>query len=324
MSEVAIGLRLPNCSGILCQPEWATPATLDDLAFVARRAGLDSLWFHDHLLTPAELAHLQPANVLDSLICMARMASIAPEMAVGVAALVVPLREPVALAKQLLTLEAFFPGRVIAGLVPGRYASEFAAHGSDLFARRGEVADEFIRLVRALIEPGPTTLEGRYRSVRDAVCQPPAAVPGRPPLWIGGASRRALRRAAQLGDGWVPGGLTVDQLRAGRSSLAGLLSHQGRTLADFQIGLSLTIAPEKGRAQTPRAGGGSGLHTHTTAVRGRALDVAEQLVDYCRAGVTHFILAFQATCLEDLRDSVEWFGGEVAPLVRAVGRGANR
>lgn len=290
---------------------------MERLALEARRLGFDSLWFHDHLLTPAELGHLSPASVYDPLIAMARMAALAPELTVGVAALVTPLREPVALAKQLATLEAFFPGRIIAGLVPGRYQSEFEAFGSPWFARRGEVADESIRLMRALFQGGRVTFEGQYRFVREAIFDPKPASPGRPPLWIGGNTVRAVRRAAELGDGWVPGGLSPEAVRSGRDQLVTHLEAARRDPAEFQIGLSLTIDPSIDTEAERLDAHAQGSHAHAQAVFGGAQEIGEQLLEYVAAGVSHFILAFWAGSVEQLLERLAWFSAEVAPVVQA-------
>ena len=100
-----IGFKLPNCGGVMCNVEWATPANVVRLAGMARDLGYDSVWLHDHTVTPRELQHLDEPPFYEPLVVMAAIAGQVPDIVVGVATLILPFRDPVLLTKQMLYLE---------------------------------------------------------------------------------------------------------------------------------------------------------------------------------------------------------------------------
>ncbi len=314
-----LGFKLPNCAGVICEPEWATPVNIDRLALHAHELGFDSLWFHDHLLTPSELDRIPEPNFYEPLVAMARVATLVPGVTIGVATIVVPLREPVLMAKQLMTLERFFPGRIVFGIGSGRYESEFDRFGSDDWHKRGRVTDEFINLMRATFEPGPTSFAGDFRSLHAATIYPkPTGAP--PPIWVGGNSTAALRRTARIGDGWVPGGANLARVREGRDELYALLEAAGRDPATVPIAVSLTIEPIRGDTVGFDDPHKRGLHAHVDRLAGTAPQVIDQLAAFADAGASHFLLSFRATEIPELMDNMAWFSQEVAPALSSTPR----
>jgi probable F420-dependent oxidoreductase len=305
--ELRFGYKLPNCAGVICEPDWARPQTIERLAAHAGATGFDSVWLHDHLLTPAELRHVPAPAFYDPVVLMPWLATIVPGVLIGVATLVIPLREPVGLAKQLATLEALFPGRIVAGVGVGRYESEFVAFGSDRFRKRGRMTDEYLRLMRALLSEPEVTLTGEFRSVAGAIAYPQKL----PPLWVGGSAPAALRRAARLGDGWVPAAMTPEDVRAGRARLDEALDAEGRERAAIPVALSLTVERVRTSGATAREDGG--LHVHHLVVSGSDAAVAEQLAAYAAAGVSHFLLSFRAASPEHVLEDMTWFTHAIKP-----------
>lgn len=312
---VDIGFKLPNCGGVLCEPGWAQPETIERLALHAADCGFSSLWLHDHLLVPQELVHLERPNFFDPVVLLARIGSLVPEVTLGVATLILPFRDPVVLGKQVATLEAFLPGRIVIGVGSGRYESEFASFGSDAFRRRGKVTEEYLEVMRALRQDGPADFQGAYRSVSRAVAYPKAASGG-PPIWMGGAAEVALKRAARLADGWIPASLSPADLREKRGRLAQHLEDQQRRLADFTIALSVTI---RRSARSPGGTADRNLHKHTRAIVGEAEEIAEQLSAYVTEGVSAFLVSLDTSSLGDLEDQMAWCCEDVMPRVRGQG-----
>ena len=317
---IKIGYKLPNCAGVLCEPDWAHPGTIEDLAQLAHGLGYDSLWMHDHLLAPKEIQAAEPV-VLEPLIAMARLTAMIPDIQFGIATLVLPLRDPILVARQLMTLYMFSPGRVIAGVGVGRYESEFVSMGSAWYHERGKVTTEFIRLIRCLWEEGDTSFNGTYRSAECGRFFPKLGRSGDLPIWVGGNSAAALRRAASVGDGFVPAAKTPEEIRADRASLTRQLEELGRDPAGFPIGLSLTVEAvhrQHARAEDLEE---RGLHGHgrDKAVAGEAEAVALRLNEFIESGVEHFLLSFRASTLTALKEDMEWFSSAVRPqLVDAV------
>ena len=304
---VSFGLKLPNCAGMMCPPEWARPDTIVDLARRAQRSGYSSAWLHEHLLMPAEYEHLGNAHLYDPSVVMATVLASVPDIVVGTAAVVLPLSEPVSLARRMMTMQSFHPGRAVFGLGAGQYASEFAAFGTDLFDKRGRVMEEYLRLIDDLVDSGMVTFDGEFRSLAGARFHPTAAAVGRPPIWIAGNAAPAIRRAARFGDGWISVAKSPEELG---ECVAMLKEHLGSGRRDagrpFHVAMSTTVVREDaGRAAR------AGLHEHRRVVRGDAAEICADLAAYADAGVDTFILTFGANALEEVHEDLEWFASEV-------------
>jgi probable F420-dependent oxidoreductase len=164
------------------------------------------LQFSDHTY-----ANVEPRNPLvDPVIGMAWAAAATSTLEVGTNILVLPQRHPVVLAKELATLDSFAQGRVVLGVGVGWAKEEFEATGAD-FSDRGKRTDEAIAAMQALWNQDVSSFAGTFNRFADAYCYPKPARPGGVPVLIGGESKAAMRRVAQLGDGWLPYNLPVGQ-----------------------------------------------------------------------------------------------------------------
>lgn len=308
---VQFGYKLPNCAGVLCEPEWVDPETIAGLAQLAESRGFDSLWLHDHLLTPAELKQVQSPDALEPTVLLGWLASLVQNLAVGVATFVVPFRDPVLMAKQLATLDVLYPGRIIAGVGIGQYESEFESLGLDTYRQRGRVTDEYLDIIRALFAGEPSTVSGNFRSIREASFHP-RPPSGNVPLWVGGGSEAAIKRAARIGDGWVPASMTPERVSAGRDLLETELNGRGRTVSDVTIALSLTIEREQD-ASRHKDMESRGLHAHSSAIGGNSEQVTSLLNEFVEAGVEHFLLSLPEESVTGVSENISWFSEEVAP-----------
>jgi alkanesulfonate monooxygenase SsuD/methylene tetrahydromethanopterin reductase-like flavin-dependent oxidoreductase (luciferase family) len=310
-SEISFGFKLPNCGGILYPPDWASPETLKQLAGKASEAGFDAVWLHDHLLTPDELRHLASPPFYDPLITATRLTTLFPNLRVGIATLVFPLRDPVVLAKQLGTLAGFAPGRIIAGVGAGRYKSEFEQVGSDDYDNRFGLTAEYLQIVRGLLSDGRFSWTGAHRHIRDADMNPGATM-DELQFWFAAQAAGGIRRAARMADGWITASVTNEQFDESVEGFRTALTEAGKAWDDRHIALSLTVARDDGTA-----GDGPDLHRHSFTLRGSAQSVAAAIDRYAASGVTDFLLAFEATSFEDLIAQIEWFEGEVRPAIAA-------
>lgn len=151
-----------------------------------------------------------PRNDLaDPLVAMAWAAAATTTLEVGTNIMVLPQRNPVVLAKELATLDAFSGGRVVLGAGVGWAKEESDAVGAD-FASRGRRTDEAIAAMRELWGSEASTYAGEHYRFTSAYCFPKPARPGGIPILIGGESRAAIKRVARLGDGWLPYNLPVE------------------------------------------------------------------------------------------------------------------
>ncbi|HZO50721.1 MAG TPA: TIGR03619 family F420-dependent LLM class oxidoreductase [Gaiellaceae bacterium] len=169
------------------------------VAELAEELGFDSVWATEHILVGPEAADPY-GHVLDPLVTLGWVAGWTQRVCLGTSIVLVPLHNPIHLAKQAATLQELSGGRLLLGVGMGWHRDEFEFL-SVPFAGRGRRGDEAIRLMRALWR-GATAFAGEHWSFRDATFAPR---PSREPeLWVGGSSAPAVRRALELGDVWHP------------------------------------------------------------------------------------------------------------------------
>jgi probable F420-dependent oxidoreductase len=194
---------LSNTFGIAARnftayPEMPNAKDLLDYGVRVEELGYDSLWVWDHMLLGVE----PNFPILDSLTTLTAIAARTTKLKVGTGILVLPLRNPVALAKQLSSMDQFFDGRLIMGMASGWYKREFDAMGIP-FEKRGKLMDENLEILNRLwTEP---KVDGKYmqHNISAAVMYPKPVQQPRIPILIGGYVDRVLQRAATAGDGWL-------------------------------------------------------------------------------------------------------------------------
>jgi probable F420-dependent oxidoreductase len=189
------------------------PEALLAKARAAETLGFDSVWRGDHLIVPTRVTSPYPHNVdgglpfptdapvLDVLTVLAWIAQATRTIRLATGILVLPMREPVAVARAVQTLDVLSGGRVVLGVASGWLREEFALVGSE-FTTRGARTDEAIRLIRALWTEEKPSFRGRHYQVEDARFEPKPTQRPHPPIVGGGESPAALRRSATLCDGW--------------------------------------------------------------------------------------------------------------------------
>jgi alkanesulfonate monooxygenase SsuD/methylene tetrahydromethanopterin reductase-like flavin-dependent oxidoreductase (luciferase family) len=210
-----------------------------EVAELCRRAeatGADSLWAVDHLFWPHPMG--------ESLTTLAVAAGATSRATLGTCVLQLPLRRPAAVAKQATALQLLSGGRFVLGLGVGIHEGEYARAGID-YHRRGRLMDLGIAELRAAWAPGGD-------APSDYVQEPSAPAV---PVWIGGSSAAARRRAAAVGDGWVPLFLTADEYEPALAELRLETAEAGRAPDAVEAGVVVfayvgddDAAPERGAA----------------------------------------------------------------------------
>jgi probable F420-dependent oxidoreductase len=186
------------------------PAQLLEAARAAEQGGFAWVSCSDHVAVPASRAAAMGATWYDAGTTLAFVAGATSRVGLLTHVLVLPYRHPLVVAKQYGTLDHLSGGRLILGVGTGHLKPEFRVLGAD-FDRRGRVSDEYLRAVTAAWTSEVAHFAGETVAFRDVVVSPRVARRPRPPVWVGGNSRAAVRRAARLGDGWVPWELSVDE-----------------------------------------------------------------------------------------------------------------
>ena len=183
---------------------------LRELAQAAEELGYDSIWAGDHI------SYRNP--ILDIVVALSTFAAATERITIGTGILLLTLRHPSVVAKEFASLDHVSGGRVILGVgVGGESPKDFEAVGVDP-RERGARTDEAMRALRELFR-GRASFSGRFFSFEDVEIEPGPAQPGGPPLWVGGRSPAAIRRAASLGDGWIPLWVSVERFKEGVAQL---------------------------------------------------------------------------------------------------------
>lgn len=238
-----VGLHLPSAG------KGASAKAIMDVALAAERLDYDAVWMFDHLFTPTGLESLYPYSrdgsyamspedpFFDPLALFGLLAGATDRLKIGTGVLIGAYRHPIVLAKTLASVEQFAPGRIVLGIGSGWMREEFEAVGISR-DRRGERLGEYIKALRTIWEPKPTSFDGEFYSWQEGGFLPAPTAPI--PLIVGGHSDGALRRAAQVGDGWAIAtgrgqGSGLDAARRRLEVLDGFLEENGRDREGFEL-----------------------------------------------------------------------------------------
>ena len=194
-----------------------------EMVSAAEEAGYESLWTVEHVVIPKGYQSEYPYSrsgrmaggvedfdIPDPLVWLAFAAALSTSIKLATGVLILPQRNPVLLAKEVASLDRLSGGRVILGVGAGWLEEEFRALGAS-FEDRGERVDEYIRALRTLWSEDVVSFEGQFVSVEEIYVRP-QPLRGAIPIVIGGHSRRAARRAGELGDGFYPASTTLEDL----------------------------------------------------------------------------------------------------------------
>ncbi len=187
---------------------WERDGTIDDVADIARgaeRLGYHHLTCSEHVVVPTDVAPVRGGRYWDPLATFGYLAAVTSRIRLATNVLVLGYHHPLEIAKRYGTLDQVSGGRVILGLGVGSLEEEFDLLGAP-FRDRGPRADDALAALRASLSQTLPEYEGPYYRFSGVVVDPCARQPS-VPLWIGGRTARSLRRAVELGDGWVPFGI---------------------------------------------------------------------------------------------------------------------
>lgn len=291
----------------VCLPNYG-PATgaagIRQVATAAEAAGYDSVWTTDHILVPEEHAATF-GQVIEVLVTLGYLAAVTERVSLGTSILVLPQRDPILVAKQATAVDQLSGGRLILGVGAGWMAGEYDNLGVD-FKRRGRMMDEWIRLMRTLwTEPKPA-FQGEWFQFAGTVFEPKPLQTGGPPLWIGGNSDAAMRRAATLGDAWHPGGLDPAALAEHATRLHQMAGGRSVTLT---LRLVVALNGESKRQTTERGG--------RLRLGGPPSAIVDTLHEYAAAGLDHLVCYFDHVTAASLTEQVEQFAAAVIPSLRS-------
>jgi probable F420-dependent oxidoreductase len=294
------------------------PERLRALAGRIEGLGYDSIWSGDHV---------QFHNpTLESLTTLAHLAAVTRRVRLGTAVYLLALRHPTIAAKTAATLDVLSGGRFVFGVgVGGEFPKEFEAAGVS-HRERGRRVDEAIDVCRLLWTKSPASFEGRFVRFADVTLEPKPVQPGGPPIWIGGRSDHALRRAARRGDGWISYVVTPERFRRSLEKIRAFAEEAGRRVepgCGFEPAhLAFTVVDDDwARAHAAATRYLTRQYNQPFddlakryCVLGPPAQCAETLRRFVEAGARTLVIGFVAGA-ERAEEQIERFAAEVLPRV---------
>jgi probable F420-dependent oxidoreductase len=299
----------------------ATRQGILSLAREGERLGLHSAMIADHIVFPAESNSIYPytldgkhpggGDALETFSILGVVAGATERLRLVTSVLVLPYRNPVLTAKMVASLDVLSGGRVTLGVGVGWLKEEFEALGSPDFERRGAVTDEWIAIFKQLWSQSPASFTGEFYQYADIRAEPFPLQKPHPPIWVGGHSRPALRRAAKHGDGWHPVGaiaaspLPPHEMQAHLETLKRLTDVEGRDFSALTISYK---APLYDAAVPDRDGS-------RRSFSGSPDDIAGDISRFAAIGVHELIFDFRGHSVTETIEHLQRFATEVMPRV---------
>ena len=300
-----------------------------DAAEFARRAealGFDRITTGEHLMDGNP-----PRPTVLSIPAMAAAAGATKTLRVMTGIVIVPLYNPVLLAKMISTLDVVSAGRVDFGIgISGQRGTqvEFDAVGVSV-RTRGRRTDEMLQVMKRLWTEEHVSHHGRFFDFDDVTLLPGPVQQPHPPIWVSGRSDAAMRRAALLGDGWYPYLSTVRRLKQSNEQIRQIAAEAGRDLSGFHWGLnqptSIMDNPEEALAQAVENVGQRYVTAERSAediakalcIAGTPEDCVRSVQERIDAGVRDFNLSFLAPDIDGIFQQMETFSRQVMPHFRS-------
>ncbi|WBY00533.1 LLM class flavin-dependent oxidoreductase [Ramlibacter tataouinensis] len=310
----------------------------DDFIRQAKRCeelGYHSVWGNDHITTQNYVRDLfpgTPPNFYDPLIVLAAIAGATSKIKIGTAITVLPMHDPVYLAKQAVTLDQMSGGRFIMAVGLGAYREEFEAWAGNRFQnpRRGDMMDEGLEAMHRLFNEARASFDGKYYSYKD-VEMFPKSIAQPFPIYIGGHNTEAMERAVKYGQGWLPGWQPLHVMEDRIATLKRRAAEAGRAPGSIEIAPQLSCTIDKTMELAEKRYMESGLVAHRVSLAYTGRDLSHQVtanlvgspevilekIEKLRSiGVEHVsALMFPANSVAELDEQIEWFAREVMAKV---------
>ncbi|AZK94641.1 MULTISPECIES: LLM class F420-dependent oxidoreductase [Streptomyces] len=302
---LSYGMQLPvqSQSTLYAEP-WEDRAGAEELVEVARtadRTGFAYIAVCDHIAVPRRLAAAMSTVWYDPVATLSFLAAATRRVRLLSHVAVAGLRHPLITAKQYATLDHLSGGRLVLGVGAGHVREEFEAVGAD-FDGRGRVLDETIDALRAALGAEEFPEHRGELFAFSGLGQRPRPAQEHVPLWVGGSSPAAVRRAALKGDGWLPQGDPRAELPAKIARLRRLREAAG-----------IEAPAEIGAIAEPLYVGEPGWPVGRRTLSGKPEELAESLRAYADMGVTQIQVRFRSRSCRELTDQMAAFAAEVAP-----------
>ena len=295
----------------VCIPHYGIPLDVDNLTNMAIKAeemGFDSVWVTDHIIVPHEIPDrtdiVYRHDMLEPLSLLTHLGAVTKRVKIGTSVIILPYRNPVVLAKAIATADVLSKGRVIFGAAIGWMEGEFQALNAP-FADRGVVSDEYLQLLRELWTNPTPTFQGEHFQIADVTFSPMPVQKPHPPIWVGGRSRRGVRRAVRYGDAWYPSQLPPEQVA----------KHAGH-MREYSASVSRETPPDLSFRGRLNFSGDSGTKARAP-LSGTTEDIIADVQQYADIGVSHISMEVVGDSYSDRFRAMERFMNEVKPRIEA-------
>ena len=289
-----IGFSLLNNWGI------EDAQALVGLACRAEELGFDSVWVHDHVFNVGHVFdRIGDKPYYEPLTLLSFVAARTERVRLGTSVLVLPYHNPIRLAKTAATLDVLSGGRLLMGVGVGLIEKEIRAMGSP-YAERGAYTDESIAIMRALWTQDEPSFDGKYYRFDGMKFSPKPRQKPSIPVVIGGVSRAAIRRAARLGDGWQPLGLSPEALGQGIAQLRTEAQACGRDVSKIPVSIAMSLATSR-----------LGRHALGT----KPAEIVQNARAYASLGVETLIVSANTSDPREARSALEMVAREVSPAL---------
>jgi probable F420-dependent oxidoreductase len=328
-------VAIPTCvEGLLFPVPYVTPERLMRIAKASEDLGYHSVWGNDHLTTQDYVKDewADAPNYYEPLVTLAFVAAATKRIRLGTSIIVIAMREPVLLAKQIATLDQFSGGRLMIGIGVGAYREEFERVRPDVHhANRGEMVEEGIQALRQQWTERTATHQGKYYHFEEIESYP-KPVQDPLPIYVGGNTVDAARRAGKYGQGWLPAVLPLDQFADRMDILRRSAEEAGRDPGTLDIAPQFSVSVAHTHEKALESFRGSQMYQHLLSLRKSTLkdvdtssiekfnlvgtpdSIAEQISAYGKLGATHMCsLIFGSRTIEDSLEQMEFFAKEVMP-----------
>jgi probable F420-dependent oxidoreductase len=335
MKPMKFGVALPTCTeGMIYPVPFATPDDVVRVALEAERLGYYAVMGNDHMTTQKYVRERwpDPPNFYELLVTYAYCAAHTTRIRLMTGVIVMPMRQPVLLAKQVATLDQFSGGRVILGVGVGAYREEFEATYPQLKAiPRAELVEEGIRSLRVLFSERQASFAGKHYQF-EAVEMYPKPVQQPLPIYSSGNAEGSIRRAAELCEGWLPAGMGPLRIAEGRDKIRAYAEAAGRDPDVIEIAPQLVVCIGRTVEEAERVFKGSQAYEHLVSLQQSTLkgfdidsyvamnligsvdEVCERVDAYRHAGADHLPgLLFVANTVDEMIQQSQLFAETVIP-----------
>jgi alkanesulfonate monooxygenase len=311
--DTAFGIAMRNFTK---HPEIPSAQGLIDYGVRMEELGYESVWAWDHILLGVEPSF----PIHETLIILTAIAARTTRIKIGTGVLVLPVRNPVILAKELATIDHVSNGRLLLGTAVGWYKREFDSLGAD-FTQRGKLMEQGLEILKRLWTEDKVDGDFPPYNLRGAVLQPKPVQKPHPPILIGGYVDAVLKRVAAKGDGWLTYYYTVDSFKKSWAKILAFAEEAGRNPAELSATNQLPIcigprarieAPMKHWLQTEWDYASWSESTMDSAIIGTPEECVEQLMPHVEAGIDRIIFV----PFKYEKEQVEAIAQEIIPRLK--------